>query len=60
MTALPPVLPSQPADGSGPVPAAPRWRRALRWALGLPPAYAGLLVLLLAAVCAQRRKVVGL
>lgn len=29
--------------------AAPAWRRALRWALGLPPAYAGLLLLLLLA-----------
>lgn len=29
--------------------AAPFWRRALRWALGLPPAYAGLLLLLLLA-----------
>lgn len=43
------ALPSPRTSPHGLVAAAPRWRRALLWALGLPPAYAGLLSLLLLA-----------
>ncbi len=43
------ATPAPADDGGGPVPAVPRWRLAWRWALGLPPAYAGLLILLLLA-----------
>jgi ribose transport system permease protein len=47
------ALPSPAAPAPSTVPAAApvpaRWRRAARWALGLPPAYAGTLLLLLLA-----------
>lgn len=40
---------AQPSPAIAPPAAAPRWRRAARWLLALPPAYAGTVLLLLLA-----------